>query len=216
MISPWIFLALVTIVSALGSSFLPFSLVEAGPIAQGDTWTTPIDRLQAAGVTVSFGLQYRVMYNFSNIPFGSMQGTDGTIPASLIDYDFFRRQRRLDLEVRRNARRFVQLEFRGGFGGSSTAESDPRDLWQLNAFNRLQARGARYAYLYAHPWGTQTIAVGSFFSSTMWKTHCSAQTRISCDGRRFDPEDLWPVDHRCGRNLRIPRRVLRNRCLRSL
>lgn len=138
------------------------SSTRAAPIPQGDTQVTTVEKLRDTGVKVSVGLQYRVMYNFSNIPFGSLLGPGGTVPKSAKSYDFFRQRIRfnVDLQPYENVGGFLQVEYRGGFGGSSPAESDPRDLTQINAFNRLQARGARYAYIYATPWSGHTIAAG--------------------------------------------------------
>ncbi len=130
----------------------------AGPIPQGDTQVTQVSELYK----VSFGLQYRVMYNASNIPFGSLFGPGGTVPEDTKGYDFFRQRMRLNIDIQpaANVGGFIQLEYRGGWGGSSPAQSDPRDLTQLNAFNRLQARGVRYGYIYATPWSGHTVAAG--------------------------------------------------------
>lgn len=107
-------------------------------------WATPstaavsLDKLK-----VDLGLQYRVMYNFSNI------GTKD-------DYDFFRQRMRITLDVKpaANVGGFAQIEYRGGWGGTSPACDDPRDCDPDEispAFNRLQARGIRYGYVYAAP-----------------------------------------------------------------
>ena len=99
----------------------------------------PLDKLK-----VDLGLQYRVMYNLSNI------GTED-------DYEFFRQRMRITLDVKptTNAGGYAQIEYRGGWGGTSPAESDPRVVpafadWSP-PFNRLQARGIRYGYVYASP-----------------------------------------------------------------
>jgi hypothetical protein len=106
--------------------------------------------------------QYRVMYNASNIPSGINNGslpTAGTGTGKLnygdtTGYDFFRQRMRLALDLQHkdssNVGAYMQMEYRGGFGGSSPAASDPRGESGANAggtpnaFNRLQARGIRY------------------------------------------------------------------------
>jgi hypothetical protein len=91
-------------------------------------------------------LQYRVMYNNSNMP-----GSGGSTFTDHRDYDFFRQRFRLALDVQPSERigGFVELEFRGGWGVGPDI-SDPReDLSQAVAFNRLKARGIRYGYVYA-------------------------------------------------------------------
>jgi len=97
---------------------------------------------------IDFGIQYRVMYNNSNIKSNNQ-------------YDFFRQRLRLNLDVKteNGVGGFFQIEYRGGWGGSSPAESDPRDTYAVNAFNRLQARGIRYGYLY-FPVGPGTVLAG--------------------------------------------------------
>lgn len=133
------------------------SPVAAGPIPQGDTQVSPLNRLN-----VSMGIQYRVMYNYSNIP---MTRSDGTVVTSFTDahsYDFFRQRLRLNIEMQpaENVGGFAQLEFRGGWGGSSPLDSDPREGDPtVNPFNRLQARGVRYGYLYVTK-QEHTLAVG--------------------------------------------------------
>ncbi|OGW54150.1 MAG: hypothetical protein A2Z60_02220 [Nitrospirae bacterium RIFCSPLOWO2_02_42_7] len=102
----------------------------------------PLDKLK-----VDLGLQYRVMYNLSNI------GTEN-------DYDFFRQRMRITLDVKptTNAGGYAQIEYRGGWGGTSPSCSDPRPPGCVTdpsadsaAFNRLQARGIRYGYVYVSP-----------------------------------------------------------------
>ncbi len=86
--------------------------------------------------------------NRSDIP-----GPPGTSYSNATGYDFFRQRIRLGIDARTNDHvgGYVQLEYRGGWGGSSPVASDPRDLSPVvNPFNRLQARGLRYAFLYAN------------------------------------------------------------------
>ncbi|MGC9080058.1 MAG: hypothetical protein ACP5G1_04945, partial [Nanopusillaceae archaeon] len=99
--------------------------------------TAPTYALKLKDADIDFGIQYRVMYNNSNIQ-------------SLNQYDFFRQRLRLNFDIKTESGvgGFIQLEYRGGWGGSSPAASDPRDAYEVNAFNRLQARGVRYGYLY--------------------------------------------------------------------
>lgn len=125
----------------------------AGPIPQGDTQVTLIDKL-----TLKVGLQYRVMYNFSNIPLSGV-----TTATDTEDYDFFRQRMRFNIDVQPidNVGGFLQLEYRGGWGGSSPANSDPRGVGlTLNAFNRLEARGVRYGYIYYTPNDKTYLAAG--------------------------------------------------------
>ncbi len=95
---------------------------------------------------LDLSLQYRVMYNRSNLP-----GAGGSIFSDLKDYDFFRQRFRLTLDIQPTKRvgGFVQLEYRGGWGVGPDI-SDPRGgISQSIAFNRLSARGVRYGYVYA-------------------------------------------------------------------
>lgn len=125
----------------------------AGPIPQGDTQVSPLSKLN-----IEMGIQYRVMYNYSNIPLtGVTSFTDAD------SYDFFRQRLRLNIDLKPtdNAGGFLQMEFRGGWGGSSPDFSDPRDeAPTVNPFNRLQARGIRYGYLYVMPTENRVLAVG--------------------------------------------------------
>ena len=122
--------------------------------------------------------QYRLLYNASNIPSGVNSGslpTAGTGTGKLnygdtTGYDFFRQRMRLAFDLQHkdsdNVGAYIQLEYRGGFGGSSPAASDPRGETganadsTANAFNRLQARGVRYGYVYVTPIEHQTLVVG--------------------------------------------------------
>lgn len=100
-------------------------------------FATPSLAIKLTDLDIDIGLQHRVMYNYSNI--GSRE-----------DYDFFRQRLRLvfDIHTEEGVGSFMQLEFRGGWGGSSPAASDPRGTYAINAFNRLEARGVRYGYVY--------------------------------------------------------------------
>ncbi len=97
---------------------------------------------------IDFGIQYRIMYNNSNIQSNNK-------------YDFFRQRLRLNFDVKTESGvgGFFQIEYKGGWGGSSPAASDPRATYAVNAFNRLQARGIRYGYLY-FPVGPGTVLAG--------------------------------------------------------
>ena len=110
--------------------------------------STPSQAVKLQDTDIDFGIQYRVMYNNSNI--GSQK-----------QYDFFRQRLRLNLDVHteENVGGFIQIEYRGGWGGSSPASSDPRGVYAINAFNRLQARGIRYGYLY-FPAGPGKVMAG--------------------------------------------------------
>jgi hypothetical protein len=105
-------------------------------------------KLDEKGYGIDFGIQYRVMYNNSNI-------------GSNNQYDFFRQRLRLNFDVKteKGVGGFFQIEYRGGWGGASPAVSDPRGAYAVSAFNRLQARGIRYGYLY-FPAGPGTVLAG--------------------------------------------------------
>ncbi len=125
----------------------------AAPLPGGDTQVAPIDEYK-----VQIGLQHRVMWNYSNIPLSGV-----TSAADTKDYDFFRQRLRFNLDVQpiENVGGFLQLEYRGGWGGSSPANSDPRGVGlTLNAFNRLQSRGVRYGYIYYTPEEETCLAAG--------------------------------------------------------
>jgi hypothetical protein len=119
----------------------------------GDTGVTPI-----GDSTFAFGVQYRLVYDGSNLP-----GPAGTTADNPAGYDFFRQRVRLNLEFAPNdsVGAFVQAEFRGGWGGSAPGASDPRDAQPtLNPFNRIGDRGLRYTYLFWKPSKTQQVMAG--------------------------------------------------------
>ncbi len=127
----------------------------AGPLPHGDTQVKLIDEYE-----VRIGLQFRAMWNSSNIPIAGV--TDATNPRS---YDFFRQRMRFNLDVKpgkdKDVGGFMQLEYRGGWGGTSPTSSDPRTVGlSLNAFNRLEARGVRYGYIYYTPLEEANLEVG--------------------------------------------------------
>jgi hypothetical protein len=105
-------------------------------------------KLDEKGYGIDFGIQYRVMYNNSNI-------------GSNNQYDFFRQRLRLNFDVKteKGVGGFLQIEYRGGWGGASPGASDPRGAYAVSPFNRLQARGIRYGYLY-FPAGPGTVLAG--------------------------------------------------------
>ncbi|MFN3599225.1 MAG: hypothetical protein ACK4VK_05785 [Aquificaceae bacterium] len=111
-------------------------------------FAAPSYAIKLRDADIDFGIQYRVMYNNSNI-------------GSNNQYDFFRQRLRLNFDVKTESGvgGFLQIEYRGGWGGSSPAQSDPRGAYDVNAFNRLQARGIRYGYLY-FPAGPGTVLAG--------------------------------------------------------
>ena len=141
--------------------------------ANENTYAVPIENFR-----LRVWAQYRVMYNASNIPSGVNSGSlpsTGTGPGQLTfgntkGYDFFRQRMRLAFDLQQkdsdNVGAYMQLEYRGGFGGSSPAASDPRGQTganpdgTANAFNRLQARGVRYGYIYVTPIENHTLVVG--------------------------------------------------------
>jgi hypothetical protein len=100
---------------------------------------------------LSAWVQYRVMYNFSNIP-----GPGGSTFDNSEYYEFFRQRFRLATDFSftdsvNNIKTggYMQLEYQGGWGGSSPEYSDPRaSVPVVNPYNRLQARGLRYGFVY--------------------------------------------------------------------
>ncbi|TAK42955.1 MAG: hypothetical protein EPO28_06620 [Saprospiraceae bacterium] len=114
---------------------------------------------------LQFGLwtQNRVMYDLSNIP-----GPGGTSFSNTGTYDFFRQRFRAAVDVRYvdttqaiQAGAYTQLEYRGGWGGSSPAVSDPRgSLPVINPYNRLQPRGVRYGFVYLDYKDKATFSAG--------------------------------------------------------
>jgi hypothetical protein len=116
--------------------------------------TTKIGNLQVDSLnTLNFGLwiQNRVMYNYSNIP-----GPTGTSFENLRNYDFFRQRFRVGIDINlsdttktKRVGTYFQLEYRGGWGGSSPIVSDPRNLKPINnPYNRLKSHGVRYGFVY--------------------------------------------------------------------
>lgn len=111
---------------------------------------------------VNLSLQYRLMYNASNIP-----GPTETSFTNTKGYEFFRQRFRIGLDVQpsENVGGYVQFEFRNAWGVGA-GFTDPRGLasGELSlgnvAFNRLTPRGLRYAYLYASPADKHTLSVG--------------------------------------------------------
>jgi hypothetical protein len=117
-----------------------------------------IDKLR-----VSLWIQYRLMFNASNIP-----GPAETNFGNTKSYDFLRQRARLGIDIRpfENVGGYAQLEFRSGLG-VGPGISDPREGIDFNnvAFNRLDARGLRYAYFYASPIKEATFVAGIIPSS---------------------------------------------------
>lgn len=117
-----------------------------------------LDRLR-----VGLWLQYRLMYNASNIP-----GPANTDFGNTKSYDFLRQRARIGIDIRpfENVGGYAQLEFRSGLGVGPDI-SDPRvgiDFDNI-AFNRLDDRGLRYAYFYASPIKEATFVAGIIPSS---------------------------------------------------
>jgi hypothetical protein len=148
----------------------------AGPMPQGDSQVSLIEKFN-----VKIGLQYRVMYNYSNIPLSGVNTA-----ADTDDYDFFRQRMRFNIDVQpvENVGGFLQLEYRGGWGGSSPASSDPRGAGlSLNAFNRLEARGVRYGYIYYIPNDASYLAAGIIpVSDQLGDTNFSADWDFNVGG----------------------------------
>ena len=94
----------------------------------------------------------------SNLP-----GPGGSTPDDAPGYDFFRQRVRLNLEAAPNdsVGAFVQVEFRGGWGGSAPGASDPRSGEPaVYPFNRIGDRGLRYTYLFCKASPTQQVTAG--------------------------------------------------------
>lgn len=112
---------------------------------------------------VSLWIQYRLMYNVSNIP-----GPANTNFGNTKSYDFLRQRARLGIDIRpfENVGGYAQLEFRSGLG-VGPGISDPREGIDFDniAFNRLDDRGLRYAYFYASPLEEATFVAGIIPSS---------------------------------------------------
>lgn len=112
---------------------------------------------------VGLWLQYRLMYNASNIP-----GPGGTNFGNTKSYDFLRQRARIGIDVRpfENVGGYAQFEFRSGLG-VGPGISDPRAGLDFDniAFNRLDERGLRYAYFYASPLKEATFVAGIIPSS---------------------------------------------------
>jgi hypothetical protein len=111
-------------------------------------------------INLKMGVQYRTMWNYSNLPILGV-----TTPADTESNDFFRQRMRLNIDMQPadNVGGFLQLEYRGGWGGSSPEHSDPRGAglgMGVNAFNRLEARGVRYGYMYYTPTDESYLAAG--------------------------------------------------------
>ncbi len=112
--------------------------------------------------------QARIMYNMSNIP-----GPGGSVLSETSNYDFFRQRVRFGTDVRFvdtssnvQAGVYTQVEYRGGWGGSSPSYSDPRaGAPRINPYNNIQPRGIRYGYAYAQ-WNNQTTLVAGILPLT--------------------------------------------------
>lgn len=112
--------------------------------------------------------QARIMYNMSNIP-----GPGGSILSETSNYDFFRQRVRFGADIRFvdttdnvQVGAYTQLEYRGGWGGSSPAFSDPRaSAPTINPYNNIQPRGIRYGYAYAQ-WNNRTTLVAGILPLT--------------------------------------------------
>jgi len=161
------------------------SSARAAPIPQGDTQVSPLPKFN-----ISLGIQYRVMYNASNIP-----GPGGTTFTDTNGYDFFRQRLRLNVDLKpvENVGGFAQLEFRG----TAPDFSDPRDSDPtLNPFNRLQARGIRYGYLYVTPAEGHTLAAGILpASDQVGDTLFSADWDFNVGGIAYMGK-MGPLDYR--------------------
>jgi hypothetical protein len=118
---------------------------------------------ESSHLQFGFWTQNRIMYNLSNIP-----GPGGTDFGNTSSYDFFRQRFRTAFDVRFvdttrtvQAGVYTQLEYRGGWGGSSPLTSDPRDVGVINnPYNRLQSRGVRYGFVYFESKEKTIIAAG--------------------------------------------------------
>jgi len=146
---------LITLIFLLGSTFSGYSreIPFPDPGHEGLKVNTLITSFLDDGRQFRLGLwmQNRVMYNMSNLP-----GPGGSTFDNTSRYDFFRQRYRFGIDMSlyeaagvTGAGVYIQPEFRGGWGGSSPAVSDPRGMAPVNnPYNRLQPRGLRYAFAY--------------------------------------------------------------------
>jgi hypothetical protein len=133
---------------------------------------------------VRLWIQYRLMYNASNIP-----GPAGTTFGNTKSYDFLSQRARLGIDIRpfENVGGYVQLEFSNRFGvGPDTNGSGEEINFNNVAFNRLNARGLRYAYFYASPFRETTFLAGILPSSDyLGDTQFSADWDFNVGGVAF-------------------------------
>jgi hypothetical protein len=136
---------LLSLAAPLRAQEAPSGALPGSFARRGDTNVSPLGDFD-----FTFGLQYRLIYESSNLP-----GPGGTTFDDARGYDYARQRLRLNLGVAprgEDVGAFVQVEFRGGSGGTAPASSDPRDQEPtLNPFNRIDFRGLRYGYLYWQP-----------------------------------------------------------------
>ncbi len=128
-----------------------------------------IDKLR-----VSLWIQYRLMYNASNIP-----GPADTTFGSTKSYNLLRQRARLGIDIRpfENVGGYAQLEFRSGLGvGPGISDSREGINYNNVAFNRLDDRGLRYAYFYASP-----IKEATFVAGIIPQSDYLGQTQFSAD-----------------------------------
>lgn len=146
--------------AAQGQRTVPFPTTTGRGPAINSIYSATIPG-ESARIDLGLYLQSRVMYDRSNLA----EFNDLDEP---IDYDYFRQRIRLgtdfrfvDTSARVQAGAYAELEYRGGWGGSSPIASDPRAGHPtINPFNFLQARGVRYGYVYAQWYGHTTITAG--------------------------------------------------------
>lgn len=83
-----------------------------GVILLSAIFAVPSYAIKLRDADIDFGIQYRVMYNNSNIQSNNQ-------------YDFFRQRLRLNFDVKTESGvgGFLQIEYRGGWGGSSPGPS---------------------------------------------------------------------------------------------
>ncbi len=144
-----LFLLLTGRIICVNAQSIPFPLPGHEGLNVKDLIRFDVD--DSKSLNIGLWVQDRIMYNISNIP-----GPGGTSFDNTINYDFFRQRFRTGIDIRltdsegmSKAGVYTQLEYRGGWGGSSPMQSDPRGLDPVNnPYNRLQSRGIRYGFVY--------------------------------------------------------------------
>ena len=148
----------------------------------------PCQAMPIEDLDFDLGLQYRIMYNNSNLPIGGQVSLDDAE-----DYDFFRQRFRLTLDVKpiEKIGGYAQFEFRNGWG-VGPGPSDPRGSGISNvAFNRLSSRGVRYGYVYSGDMEEGLLKVGILpISDQLGDTLFSADWDFNVGGISYEKDNV--------------------------